>query len=56
LSSQRRRVSTYTVVTVLVTIVLGLYIFLELNLIIGFAVIMFAAFMYYARKRLEGIR
>jgi len=56
LTSPRRRVSTYTVVTVLITLVLGLYIFLELDVIVGFIVIMLATFVYYARKRLEGIR
>jgi len=56
LSSQGRKVSTYAVVTVIVTLILGLYIFLELNIIIGFLVVMLATFMYYARKRIEGIR
>ena len=53
---RRKRVGTYTVVTVLIMLILGLYIFLELDVIVGFVVIMLAAFMYYARKRLEGIR
>jgi len=56
LSSQRRKVSSYTAVTVIVMLILGLYIFLELNFIIGFLVVMFATFVYYTRKRLEGIR
>lgn len=55
LSSQGRKVSTYTVVTVIITLILGIYIFLELDFIIGFLVVMLAAFVYYARKRLEGI-
>jgi len=37
-------------------LILGLYIFLELDVIVGFIVIMLATFVYYARKRLEGIR
>lgn len=56
MSSQGRKVSTYTVVTVIITLILGLYIFLELDYIIGFLVVMLGAFVYYTRKRLEGIR
>ena len=56
MGSQARKASKYTVVTVMITLILGIYIFLELDLIIGFAVIMLATFTYYARKRLEGIR
>jgi hypothetical protein len=56
LTSPRRRVGTYTVVTVLVTLALGLYIFLELNVIIGLLVILLGAFVYYTRKRLEQMR
>jgi len=52
LNSQRKRVGIYTVITVIVTIILGLYIFLDLNIVVGFLVILFAAFIYYTKKRL----
>jgi hypothetical protein len=55
LSSPRKRVGIYTVITVVITLILGLYIFLELNFVIGFLVILLAAFIYYTRKRLEEI-
>jgi hypothetical protein len=41
-------------ISVIITLVLGLYIFLELNFVIGFLMIMLGAFLYYTRKRLEG--
>jgi hypothetical protein len=56
LGSQGRRVSTYTVVSVLITLIVGVYIFLELNFVIGFLVVMLGALVYYTRKRLEGVR
>jgi len=49
------RVSVYTVVMVLITLIAGLYIFLELNFIIGFLMVMLGALIYYTRKRLEGV-
>lgn len=52
MNSQRKRVGIYTVITVIVTIILGLYIFLDLNIVVGFLVILFAAFIYYTKKRL----
>jgi len=55
LGSQRRRVSTYSVVTVLITLIVGVYIFLELNFVIGFLIVMLGALIYYTRKRLEGV-
>jgi hypothetical protein len=55
LGSQGRRVSVYTVVMVLITLIVGLYIFLELNFVIGFLIVMIGAFIYYTRKRLEGV-
>ena len=39
----------------MITLILGLYIFLELNFIIGFLMILLGAFMYYTRKRLERV-
>ena len=56
MSSQKKRVGIYTIITTLVTIILGVYIFVELNFVLGFLVVLFAAFIYYTRKRLEGIR
>lgn len=56
LSSPRKRVGPYTIITVAITLILGLYIFLDLNVVVGFLVILLAAFIYYTRKRLEGIR
>jgi hypothetical protein len=56
LTSPRRRVGLYTAVTVLITLALGLYIFLELNVIVGFLVVLLGAFVYYTRKRLEQLR
>jgi hypothetical protein len=41
---------------VIITLILGLYIFLELNFVIGFLVTLLGAFIYYTRKRLEGVR
>ncbi|HYA56493.1 MAG TPA: hypothetical protein VED22_06830 [Nitrososphaerales archaeon] len=55
MSSQGRRVSLYTVVMVLITLIVGLYIFLELNFIIGFLIVAIGALIYYTRKRLEGV-
>jgi len=55
LSSQGRRVSLYTVVMVLITLIVGLYIFLELNFVIGFLIVAIGALIYYTRKRLEGV-
>jgi len=55
LGSQGRRVSTYTVITVLITLIAGIYIFLELNFVIGFLIVMLGALIYYTRKRLEGV-
>ncbi|HUI23022.1 MAG TPA: hypothetical protein VLY82_01360 [Nitrososphaerales archaeon] len=55
MGSQRRRVSTYSVVTVLITLIVGVYIFLELNFVIGFLIVMLGALIYYTRKRLEGV-
>jgi sugar phosphate permease len=55
LGSQGRRVSTYTVIMVLITLIVGVYIFLELNFIIGFLMVMLGALIYYTRKRLEGV-
>jgi len=55
LGSQGRRVSTYSVVTVLITLIVGVYIFLELNFVIGFLIVMLGALIYYTRKRLEGV-
>jgi len=55
LASQGRRVSVYTVVMVLITLIAGLYIFLELNFVIGFLMVMLGALIYYTRKRLEGV-
>jgi hypothetical protein len=40
----------------MITLILGIYIFLELNFIIGFLVVMLGAFVYYTRKRLEALR
>ena len=55
MGSEGKRVSLYTVVTVLITMIAGVYIFLELNFIIGFLIVMFGALIYYSRKRLEGV-
>ena len=55
LGSQRRRVSTYSVISVLITLIVGVYIFLELNFVIGFLIVMLGALIYYTRKRLEGV-
>jgi hypothetical protein len=55
LSSPKKRVGMYTIVAVITMIVLGLYIFLELNFVVGFLVVMLAALVYYSSKRLEGI-
>ena len=55
LGSQGRRVSIYSVVTVLITLIVGVYIFLELNFVIGFLIVMLGALIYYTRKRLEGV-
>ena len=44
------------IITVMITLVLGVYIFLELNFVIGFLIVMLGALVYYTRKRLEGIR
>lgn len=55
MSSPRKRVDEYTIITVIVTILLGLYMFLEVNFVIGFLVILLAAFIYYTIKRLEGV-
>jgi len=55
LGSQGRRVSTYTVISVLITLIVGVYIFLELNFVIGFLIVMLGALIYYTRKRLEGV-
>lgn len=56
MGSHEKRVSIPTIVMVLITLILGLYIFLELNFVIGFLVIVLGAFVYYTRKRLEGAR
>ena len=56
MSSQKKRVGIYTIITTLVTIILGVYIFVALNFVVGFLVVLFAAFIYYTRKRIEGIR
>lgn len=55
LGSEGRRVSAYTVVMVLITLIAGVYIFLELNFVIGFLIVMLGALIYYTRKRLEGV-
>jgi len=55
LGSQGRRISTYSAITVLITLVVGVYIFLELNFVIGFLMVMLGALIYYTRKRLEGV-
>ena len=55
LGSQGRKVSVYSVIMVLITLVVGLYIFLELNFVIGFLIVMLGALIYYTRKRLEGV-
>jgi len=55
LGSKGRKVSVYTVVMVLITLIVGLYIFLELNFVIGFLIVMIGALIYYTRKRLEGV-
>ena len=55
LASQGKRVSISTIISVMITLILGLYIFVELNFIIGFLMILLGAFMYYTRKRLERV-
>jgi len=55
LGSQGRRISTYSVIMVLMTLIVGVYIFLELNFFIGFLIVMIGALIYYTRKRLEGV-
>jgi len=55
LGSQGRRVSIYSVIMVLITLIVGLYIFLELNFVIGFIIVMLGALIYYTRKHLEGV-
>ena len=55
LGSQGRRISVYSVITVLITLIVGLYIFLELNFVIGFLIVMLGALIYYTRKRIEGV-
>jgi len=55
LGSQGRRISAYSVIMVLITLIVGVYIFLELNFVIGFLIVMLGALIYYTRKRLEGV-
>ena len=55
LGSQGRRVSVYSVIMVLITLIVGVYIFLELNFVIGFVIVMLGALIYYTRKRLEEV-
>jgi len=55
LVSQGRRISAYSVIMVLITLIVGVYIFLELNFVIGFLIVMLGALIYYTRKRLEGV-
>jgi sugar phosphate permease len=55
LTSHGKRVSKATIITVMISLILGLYVFLELNFVIGFLMIMIGAFVYYSRKRLEGV-
>jgi len=55
LSSEPRRVSMPTLIMVLITLIAGVYIFLELNFVIGFIMVMLGALIYYTRKRIEGV-
>jgi ABC-type Mn2+/Zn2+ transport system permease subunit len=56
MSSPKKRVALYTIITTIITLILGVYIFVELNFVVGFLIVLFAALIYYSRKRLEGIR
>lgn len=56
MGSPKKRVGLYTIITTVVTIILGVYIFVALNFVVGFLVVLFAAFIYYTRKRLVEIR
>jgi hypothetical protein len=50
------RVGIYTTIATLVMLIVGLYVFLEYNFIVGFVMIALAAVYYFGKKRQMGIR
>ena len=48
-----QKANLYADIMTIVMLVLGVYIFVSLNVVVGFLVVLMAAFTYYSRKRLR---